>query len=766
MFYTQPLESATRKYIDKILENLGWSVDEFDVKCNVFTERVRTTEERSKILQKYPKGKFPDYVLYSNNVPIAIIEAKRPGSNLSEALKQGKLYADCINVPIVFAIDGSIIESIWSESKESLYIDDEILTNLVSEKILKRFKENGSKIQLSQKNTKTREELLKVFGKANDLLRNEGMREGIERFTEFSNLLFLKLIDEIEDQRESDGEERRIGKQYTWSSFKDKEGQEMIDYINDTILPKLVGKYNHSGEVFSKELQIKNPINIKKIVNELSNLTLLDIDSDVKGDAFEYFLKNSVSIGNDLGEYYTPRHIVKLLVDLVNPKFGDKVYDPCCGTGGFLIQAFKHIKEHTNLTPENRKKLEEETIFGGELTGTAKLAKMNMILAGDGHTHISQGDSLENKRSNEFDCVLSNFPFRQTTEFAHLYGMEGKSADITFMKHIYESLKVGGIAGVVVPDSVLFATDKASINMRKILIEQCEVITIIQLDPFTFVPYTKQPTSIIIFKKGGSTKNIWFADIQNDGFTKSTKRKATKENDIPLVRHFWSEKSESDVSFNASIDKLDTATYKLFLNYYKYQNTFKKETSVKLSKIVEKFVLGGTPSRKVKEFYGDEHIWLSISDMGKKFLTESREKLSNSGSLKLGVNRLVPKDQVLMSFKLTLGKTGITTRALYTNEAIAWFKLKKEYDTHEVKEYLYHVLPHIDFRPFAQRAAKGLTLNSKILPNVLIPFDLNEENRKSLVKKIESIEKSIDIKAKELDAEKQKYSEVMSNIFS
>lgn len=109
----------------------------------------------------------------------------------------------------------------------------------------------------------------------------------------------------------------------------------MLEYVNNVILPRLVNKYNHSGDVFQKELLIKSPENLKKIVDKLSSLKLLDTDSDIKGDAFEYFLKNSVSVGTDLGEYFTPRHIVKLIVELVDPKFGDKVYDPACGTGGF-----------------------------------------------------------------------------------------------------------------------------------------------------------------------------------------------------------------------------------------------------------------------------------------------------------------------------------------------------------------------------------------------------------------------------------------------
>ena len=364
---TSPLESATRKRIDENLKNLNWKTDEFGKDCNVYTERPRTNEERKKITAKFPKGKFPDYVLYSSDQfkPIAIIEAKRQGQNLDKALKQAKEYAECLGINIIFAIDGSIVEAREVKTDNRLKLDGLLITELISEKLLLRFSLEGAEIFSPKNIVHTKNELIEIFSFADDLLRQEGMRKGVERFTEFSNLLFLKLIDEIEEDREKRGEPRRLEKIYCWSSFNKKPAKELLDYINDTVLPKLVDKYNGSGDVFNKELEIKNPVILKKIVDKLSELTLSNTDSDVKGDAFEYFLKNSITVGNDLGEYFTPRHIVKLIVDLVDPNFGDTVYDPCCGTGGFLIEAFKHIKNKVKPTKENIKFLENETIYGG-----------------------------------------------------------------------------------------------------------------------------------------------------------------------------------------------------------------------------------------------------------------------------------------------------------------------------------------------------------------------------------------------------------------
>lgn len=740
--YTIPLESATRKEIDRILDNLGWNADEFKKECNVFTERVKTKEEAKKIKDKFPKGRFPDYVLYSSQTgkPIAVIEAKRLGVKLDKALIQAKEYAACIGAKVIFAVDGSMVEAKWIDREDKyLKMDDMMVADLLTEKALNRFiEQNTPEIYTPQKATKTREDLIGIFKKTNDLLRTEGLREGVERFTEFSNLLFLKLIDEIEADREENGEKRKIEKDYCWNAFNKKPAKEMLDYINDTILPKLVGKYNHSGDVFSTALKIKNPKTLESIVNELSKLTLLDVDSDIKGDAFEYFLKNSVTVGNDLGEYYTPRHIVKLIVSLVNPKFGDKVYDPCCGTGGFLIEAFRHIKRSCNPTKKNLEFLEEDTIWGGELTETAKIAKMNMILAGDGHTHIKQQDSLGNPRKEEFDIILTNFPFSQKTEHAHLYKLSAKSANSIFLKHVIDALKDGGRAAVVVPDSVLFSTEIDSVKVRKELVDKCEVEAIIQLGTSTFAPYTKQPTSILIFNKKAVTKNIWFFELNNDGFSETGKRYPIEKNDIPLLRILWNDKSNSENSFTLEKQKLNIENYKLFLNYYKAFAPIKNPK--KLSELCEDFIMGGTPPTSDSSFYGGKVLWAKIGDMKNQYIKDTEIKLSDSGGKKIGSKKMFSNGDLLMSFKLTLGKTAFAGKDLYTNEAICKLDFKEKYNTQEIKEYLYYVLPLVNYIPFAQRAAKGYTLNMDLLPTVEIPFP-NEIGRKKIVEKIIKLSK-------------------------
>lgn len=738
---TSPLETATRKKIDEHLKHLNWKTDEFGKDCNVFTERPRTIEERKKIRAEFPKGKFPDYVLYSsdNFEPIAIIEAKRIGQNLRQALNQAEDYAKCLEIKIVFAVDGAIIEAREVKTENNLKLDGQVITELINEKLLLRFVKEGVEIFSPKNVVHTKKELIEIFSYANDLLRQEGMREGVERFTEFSNLLFLKLIDEIEEDREKNNEERKLEKRYCWSSFNKKPAKELLDYINDTVLPKLVGKYNHSGDVFEEELRIQNPNILKKIVDKLSELTLINTDSDIKGDAFEYFLKNSISVGNDLGEYFTPRHIVKLIVDLVDPKYGDKVYDPCCGTGGFLIEAFRHIKNKVKLTEESIDVLENHTIYGRELTGTAKIGKMNMILAGDGHTNIKQMDSLSKPVKEEYEIILTNYPFSQKTEYSNLYGLNTIEANPVFLKHIIDALKPTGRAGIVVPDGVLFGKGKDYIKVRKILTETCDIKAVIQLNTFAFRPYTGQPTSILIFEKKKQTNKVWFFEVENDGFKRTTSkngRPPIKENDIPLLRTLWTDKQKTEKSFFVDFKRIKgkKEDYKLFMNYYKARKKIKN--AKELGEICGEPILGGTPPKKDISYYGGNNLWATISDMKKKFITDTETKLSDKGKKYLK-SKILKKGTLLMSFKLTLGKTAFAGKKLITNEAICGLIPKdKEDDT--ITEYLYYILPLINYMPYGQRASKGYTLNKDLIPTVEIPFP-DKNKRKEIIKKLEKL---------------------------
>ncbi len=716
---TSQKESAARKRIDATLNNLYWSTDEASPSCNVFTERAKTLAQ-SRLLE----GRPPDYTLYrtGSDEPIGIIEAKKPGKTLREALNQAiKKYAKPLGIPIVFASDGSITETHDIRSSTTLRIDGDVVTDLVTEQILLRFIAEGSNIETPREVSLSKQKLIRVFKDANDLLRNEGLREGIERFTEFSNLLFLKLISEIEDEREQRGEARILERRYCWDQFCHRNAEDMLDYINDTILPRLVNRYNHNGDVFQSKLLIKTPSTIKRIVDKLSELTLLNADSDIKGDAFEYFLKNSVTVGNDLGEYFTPRHIVRLMVELIDPRYGETVYDPCCGTGGFLIYAFEHIKKKVLLTHDALDLLKNHTVFGRELTGTAKIAKMNMILTGDGHTNIVQTDSLSEPIKNRYDVVLTNYPFSQKTDYASYYGLNYRDANPVFLKHVIDALKPGGRAGVVVPDGVLFGERTQYVRVRKMLLRECNVRAVIKLHNYVFKPYAGQPTSILIFEKGKPTSDVWFFDVKDDGYKKTGSklgRPPIAATDLITLRQAWGDSENTSHSFTVNSNIIAKNGHKLIPNLY-HTKPVRSENWVPLGGDTGlcDIIIGKTPSTQDSSYWDGPYLWATITDFSKKYIGQTNRTITTA-AVQLMNDKLVPPSTLLFSFKLSIGKTAISQHELYTNEAIAALVPK---DGRVLTEYLYYILPALDFTQYQQPAAKGLTLNKRSLPKILVP---------------------------------------------
>jgi len=226
-----------------------------------------------------------------------------------------------------------------------------------------------------------------------------------------------------------------------------------------------------------------------------------------------------------LGEYFTPRHIVRTMVNLVKPAYGEKIYDPFCGTGGFLLEAFKYISLRVDTTnQEIVKKIKTESIYGREITSTARIAKMNMILFGDGHSNVTQIDSLSEPCRNNFNVVLSNIPYSQKTEYSGLYGMNTDNGDAVCIRHIWESLLPNGRAAVIVPETFLYETGVIG-ETRELIIKGSEAVSIISLPRGVFMPYTPTKTNIIYFKKGKIFKNVYFFVVFNDGFELKTKRK-------------------------------------------------------------------------------------------------------------------------------------------------------------------------------------------------------------------------------------------------
>jgi type I restriction enzyme M protein len=617
---TTALEADTRVLIDKSLENLGWVFS--GKKQNVFLEQPKTQKEK-----KLLSGKRLDYVLYAKDEhndehAIIVIEAKRKGERIDTALEQGIHYAKTLDAPIVFATDGLFCKSYHTKFDRTPILNGEEVDEFLRETLAIKYLASWEVNTVSPKVQYDRKELIKIFDEANNMLRGDGLRAGIERFGEFANILFLKLISENEQIKRESGKESGFDFACHWDKIKNTPESTRIEYISKTVYPRLNNLYG--TEIFTP-LTIRSAAILKEIMDKLDPLTLTDVDSDVKGDAFEYFLKESAATKNDLGEYFTPRHIVKTMVKIANPQIGEKVYDPFCGTGGFLIESFRHIWNTMAHTEENEKRLREQTIYGNEITNTARITKMNMILAGDGHSNIHMKDSLadpidgteeyKEKQPNGktetkhrgYDVVITNMPYSQKTKHGDLYALPSNNGDSICVQHCMKAINStseNGRMALVVPEGFLFRKDLS--KTRELLLKNCNLQSVISLPQGVFLPYTGVKTNIIYATKvnqkltsAQKRKDFWYFEVKSDGYTLDNhRRKLDKGSDLDKYQEYRKLDKDQrqemlDVGFEAiPLNKVKENAYVLVGSRYRAtQSEVYKYESKKLSEVSE-FIRG------------------------------------------------------------------------------------------------------------------------------------------------------------------------------
>ena len=545
---TVPLEPYTRQVIENRLSLLRYDTDESHKEtCNVYRERAKTI-----IQDKLLKGKNPDFLIYKTGTSeiLAVIEAKRPSATLDKAISQAiEFYANPLEIPLVFVFNSSSFFA-CSRDRKPLKIDNIEINDFQDEKTLIKLIESNYEIETVPEGfILSREDLLKKFKKANNILRKAGLRDGYERFSVFADLMFLKLKNDFSEIGEVGENKVTLDEKCNWEKLMSKtpsrigasfniKNSEVKTYLNDTIKPRLKKTY---GDVFESSFDIEDEAILIQLIEEIDTIEFTSIDSDVKGDAFEFFLRKVTNGNKDLGEYYTPRHIVKMMVRLVNPTYGETIYDPCSGTGGFLLECFKYLRQHTDINPapsdskevlkekkKKRKFIKEKSIFGREITSTARIAKMNMILFGDGHTNIQQMDCLSKVVKEKYNIAISNIPYSQKVENGSLYDFDSNVGDSIFMQHIWKSIKKGGRMAVVVPDTFLYNNNEVY-SIRKKIIEESSHLVVISLPRGVFNPYTPTKTSIIYACKKKEDeeqfKKAFFYVVRNDGFELGARRR-------------------------------------------------------------------------------------------------------------------------------------------------------------------------------------------------------------------------------------------------
>ena len=495
------------------------------------------------------------------------------------------------------------------------------------------------------------------IGRLWDKFWSGGISNPLTAIDQISYLLFMKRLDEMDIKKKQDSQ--FTGELYKslfegdkenlrWSYFRQLEGGEMLTHIQTKVFPflKTIGKeespfVKHMGNavfIISKPSLLVEAVNIIDEIFE--EITKQESEGqgfqDTQGDLYEYLLSEITSAGK-LGQFRTPRHIIQLICELVDPKLGDTICDPACGTGGFLLGAYQHIitahtsKEHQKtdengltrgllgdkLTDEKQwSHLKEKTFYGYDMDESmVRIGLMNLMMHGISSPNIAQKDTLSKKydEDNHFDVIVANPPFKGSIDKGDInesLSLATTKTELLFIDRIIKSLKIGGRAGVIVPDGVLFGSSTAHKQARKMLLNDCELQGIISMPSGVFKPYAGVSTAILIFVKGGETEKVWFYDMESDGYTLDDKRsKINGGGDLPDIVQKWkTRKDQVENKTNSKffyVDKkeIEEADFDLSINRYKvtdYEDVKYEDPKVILGKIelLEQEIVSGLDNLK------------------------------------------------------------------------------------------------------------------------------------------------------------------------
>lgn len=491
-----------------------------------------------------------------------------------------------------------------------------------------------------------------------------GIANPLTAIEQISYLLFMRRLDAADQKRIEDA--KWLKKSYTsifegkykaidgksrdkselrWSHFRHLPGEEMLGHVRDRVFPfiKTLGRdsietKDKVGEdypfvrymqdavfIIPKASLLVEAIEIiENIYEEIERERKENGQTfhDTQGDLYEYLLSEISTAGKN-GQFRTPRHIIQMICNLVNPKLGDAICDPACGTGGFLLGAYQHIlTQHTSKTlkeiDENGierglvgdklsderqwKALREKTFYGFDFDTTmVRIGLMNLILHGIDHPNLDYYDTLSKRftENDRFDVVLANPPFKGSIDKGDIseeLSLKTTKTELLFVNRIMNLLRIGGRAGVIVPDGVLFGSSNAHQALRKMLLDDCELQGVVSMPSGVFKPYAGVSTAAIVFVKGGRTEQVWFYDMDADGYSLDDKRERVKENDIPDIIKRWNARdSKKDTDRTAKVffvpaDEIRGNKYDLSINRYKeakYEEVQYESPKVILAKLRE-----------------------------------------------------------------------------------------------------------------------------------------------------------------------------------
>ena len=447
-----------------------------------------------------------------------------------------------------------------------------------------------------------------------DVFAAGGLVNPLDVIEQITYLMFIHDLDESDNLRAREaamlglphqsifagdvqlGDRKIDGRQLKWSVFHDFPAGRMYAVVQEWVFPFIKTLHGDKNSAYSKYMddaifKLPTPLLLSKVVDALDEIYLL-MDAaqtaDVRGDTYEYLLSKIAQSGLN-GQFRTPRHIIRMMVELMDPKADDVICDPACGTSGFLVTAGEYLKE--NRKQEiffNRQKKEHymnHMFHGYDMDRTMlRIGAMNMMTHGIENPYIEYRDSLsdQNPDKEKYSLILANPPFKGSLDYdtvsADLLKVcKTKKTELLFLALFLRMLRTGGRCACIVPDGVLFGSSTAHRAIRRAIVEGNRLEAVISMPSGVFKPYAGVSTAILIFTKTGhgGTDQVWFYDMRSDGFSLDDKRAPVAENDIPdIIARFRApegerERKRTDKSFFVPKDEIVANAYDLSINKYK-----------------------------------------------------------------------------------------------------------------------------------------------------------------------------------------------------
>lgn len=439
-----------------------------------------------------------------------------------------------------------------------------------------------------------------TFKNIDDILHKDaGCSSELDYVEQTSWILFLKYLDDYEKDKAAAAELK--GKEYksiiektyrweVWAAPKGKDGKldhhralsgdDLTEFVNGKLFPYLT-KFKTTatsadtfeykiGEIFSElKNRIQSGYNLREVINRIDELRFrTHAEKYELSHLYEEKIKNMGNAGRNGGEYYTPRPLVKVIVQVVAPKIGDKCYDGAMGSAGFLVETHEYLKKSKKLTTADMETLQKRTLYGKEKKSLAYIIGiMNMILHGIEapnviHTNTLAENLADVQEKDRFEIAVANPPFggKERAEVQQNFPIQTGETAYLFLQHFIKVLKAGGKAGIVIKNTFLSNSDNASVALRKHLLDSCNLHTVLDLPGGTFTGAGVK-TVVLFFEKGSATKNIWYYQLNLD--RNLGKGNPLNENDLADFVKLQKTKADSANSWSVKIADIDTTSYDL-----------------------------------------------------------------------------------------------------------------------------------------------------------------------------------------------------------